>query len=378
MLPALLLALLASPGLGENFAVARIESRINKVRARPPYAVSPAARALHQRLLVADMHADPLFWDRDLLARNPHGHVDLPRLVDGGVSIQVFAIVTHAPKGINIRRNDAKQSDLITALAVVSGWPRAAWKSRLERARHQAASFDGAVKRSSGRLVAIRTRADLEKRGAGSVAGLLSVEGAQALDGQLDNVDALYDMGVRMVGLTHFIDNEAGGSAHGTSKAGLTEYGLKLLARLEEKRMLVDIAHGSKVLIDDVLKHGKTPPIVSHTGVFGTCPNERNLTDDQLRRIAAKGGLISIGYWKTATCGDDADAAARAIIYAAKVAGPRHVALGSDFDGAVAMPFDAAGVPLITESLLKLGMPEKHIALVMGGNALRFLSERLP
>jgi len=379
---ALLLGLCAPAAFAENFITARVEAKVNKVRARPPYALSPEARALHSKLLVADMHADPLFWDRDLLARNTLGHVDLPRLLDGGTALQVFSIVTHAPKGINIKSNDAKQGDLIKMLAMVSGWPRKTWSSKLERARHQAATLDGAASRSGGRLKLIRTREDLKellaRRGDGAVGALLSLEGAQALEGRLENADALFGMGVRMAGLTHFVDNEVGGSAHGTSRAGLTEFGREALRRLEKLGIIIDLAHASPALIDEVLKDGKTPPIVSHTGVRGTCPNERNLTDDQLRRIAAKGGLISIGYWKIATCGDDADAAARAIAHAVKIAGASHVALGSDFDGAVAQPFDASGVPLITQSLLKLGMKEKDVALVMGGNALRFLAERLP
>lgn len=379
---ALCAGLLALPASAESVVTGQIARRVNKVGARPPYEVSPHARALHGRLLVADMHADPLLWGRDLLKRNVHGHVDVPRLVDGGSALQVFSIVTQAPKGINIKRNDAKQGDLITALAVASGWPRKTWTSKLERARHQAGTFEAAAKRSGGRLVAIRTREDLREylaaRGTGTVAGLLSVEGAQALDGKLENVEELYRMGVRMVGLTHFIDNEAGGSAHGTSRAGLSEFGRKALTALEQRRMIIDLAHASPALVDDVLARGKTPPVVSHTGVRGTCPNERNLTDDQLKRIAAKGGLISIGFWRIATCGDDADAAARAIVHAANIAGARHVALGSDFDGAVAQPFDASGLPLLTQALLAQGMPEKDIAQVMGGNALRFLAENLP
>lgn len=379
---ALCAGLLALPAFAGSFVTSQVARRVNKVKARPPYEASPAARALHGRLRVADMHADPLLWGRDLLERGVHGHVDVPRLIEGGAALQVFSIVTHAPRGINIRRNDAKQGDLITALAVASGWPRKTWTSKLERARHQAGAFDAAVKRSGGRLVAVRTREGLREylsaRATGTVAGLLSVEGAQVLDGEVENVDELYRMGVRMVGLTHFIDNEAGGSAHGTSRAGLSEFGRKALAALEAKRMIVDLAHASPALIDDVLKHGKTPPVVSHTGVRGTCPNARNLSDEQLRRIAAKGGLIAIGFWRIATCGDDAAAAARAIIHAVKVAGARRVALGSDFDGAVAQPFDASGLPLLTEALLKQGMPEKDIALVMGGNVLRFLAENLP
>jgi microsomal dipeptidase-like Zn-dependent dipeptidase len=122
----------------------------------------------------------------------------------------------------------------------------------------------------------------------------------------------------------------------------------------------------------------RRPVVVSHAGVRGTCDNTRNLSDAQLRAVAANGGVVGIGFWDTATCGTDARAIARSIAHAVRVAGPDHVALGSDFDGAVATPFDATGVPQVTEALLDAGLDEAAIARVMGGNAVRLLRATLP
>lgn len=358
-----------------------VERRACAVRQKPPYDVSVEASALHRRLRVVDLHADALMWDRDLLARNAHGHVDVPRLIDGGVTLQVFSSVTHAPLGINIRSNPSDRPDMITALAYAKGWPAEARTSRLARALHMARALDGASERSEGRLVRVRSRTDLSAHlaaRAGAVAGLLSIEGAQAFDGRLESIKILFDAGVRMVGLTHFVDNEVGGSASGESKGGLTDFGREALRQMEDLGMIVDLAHASPLLVDDVLAQGRTPPVVSHTGACAACPNERNLTDFQLGAIAEKKGLIGVGFWRVAVCGDDAAAIARSLIAVAKGAGPRCAALGSDFDGAVAAPFDATGMPLITQALLDAKVPEETIALMMGENALRFLAERLP
>ena len=120
------------------------------------------------------------------------------------------------------------------------------------------------------------------------------------------------------------------------------------------------------------------PIIVSHTGVKGTCDNRRNLSDDQLRRIAKTGGVIGIGFWDTATCGTDAKAVAKAIRYAVNIAGLDHVGLGSDYDGSVTAPFDTSGVVLITEALIAEGFNAEEIRKVMGGNVQRLLLEYLP
>lgn len=359
-----------------------LEGLANATHKPGPYPASEAAQALHRRLTVIDLHADPLMWSRDLLKRNTYGHVDVPRLIEGGVALQVFSTVTQAPLGINIHWNATSAPDVITALAIACGWPRKTWSSRLQRALHQAKALEDACARSRDRMKRILTRSDLaahvEKRAPGTTAALLSIEGAQCLEGRVENVDVLFAAGVRMIGLTHFQDNDLGGSASGQSKGGLTDFGRTVLRRMEELGIIIDLAHCSPRLFDDVVAECRTPPLVSHTGACSACDNPRNLTDDQLKKLAAKGGLVGIGYWKTATGGTDAAAIGRSILIATKVAGVRHIALGSDFDGAVPVPFDATGIPLVTQALMEAGMPDADIAAIMGGNALRYLGERLP
>jgi microsomal dipeptidase-like Zn-dependent dipeptidase len=147
---------------------------------------------------------------------------------------------------------------------------------------------------------------------------------------------------------------------------------------MEAKKMLIDLAHSSPATLHDVTAMATRPVIVSHTGVKGTCNNPRNLSDDELRAVARTGGVIGIGLWDTATCGVDASATARAIRYAVNVVGIDHVALGSDFDGAVTTPFDSSGWPLVTDALLQEGFSEKEIRQIMGENAVRVLMQTLP
>jgi microsomal dipeptidase-like Zn-dependent dipeptidase len=210
------------------------------------------------------------------------------------------------------------------------------------------------------------------------VLGVLSLEGLQVLEGSLENVDRLYALGFRMAGLTHFFDNEVGGSAHGVARGGLTPLGHRVIERMESLGMLVDVAHASPQLIDDVLARATRPVVVSHTGVAATCPGPRNLTDDQLRRIAATGGVVGIGYWDGAVCEISPASIARAIVHAVNVAGADHVALGSDWDGAVTTGFDAADLALVTAALLEAGLTEDVIAKVMGENVLALLARTLP
>jgi len=360
-----------------------VERRMNRVLRPGPYRVSPRALALHRRLVVADLHADTLLWRRDLLARGTRGHVDVPRLLEGGVALQAFTVVTKMPWGTNIERNTAG-TDQITLLVVAQRRPPGTWRSLRERALDQAAAFADAAARSGRRLAFLRSKSDLEAflarrvRGETAVAGWLGLEGAHALEGRAEAVDRLADAGFRMMGLTHFFDNEVAGSAHGAEKGGLTAVGREAIRRMEARGVLLDLAHASPRAFDEALALARRPVVVSHAGVRGTCDNTRNLSDAQLRAVAANGGVVGIGFWDTAACGTDARAIARSIAHAVRVAGPDHVALGSDFDGAVATPFDATGVLQVTEALLESGLDEAAIAGVMGANAVRLLRATLP
>ena len=360
--------------------VGRTEARLCVTAARPPYHASDRARALHDSLWVADLHADSLLWGRDLLERATRGQVDIPRLRDGNVALQVLAATTKSPRHLNIERNDDRSDDVVL-LALALGWPPATWRRLLPRALHLAARADDLAARSDGAFRVIRSRADLAAYEAARrldrrlTAGLLAIEGAHALDGDPANVEVVADAGFRMMSPSHFFDNAFGGSAHGVEKGGLTDAGREMVERMEARGMLVDVAHASAATIDDILAIAGRPVVASHTGLRGVADNARNLTDAHARGIAATGGLLGVGFWPTACGGDDAAAIARAIRYAVDVAGIEHVGLGSDFDGAVPVPFDASGLVLLTEALIDAGFADDEIAKVMGGNARRLLAD---
>ena len=360
-----------------------VDEEQNKVVKKPPYAASERALNLHKELTIADLHADSLLWGRDLLQRNTYGQVDIPRLADGNVALQVFSLPTKAPRGLNIESNEDK-GDEIFWLAMVDRWPPKTWNSLTERALYQARRLHQFAQGSRGGFVVIENSADLssylERRRLNGrlTAGLLSVEGAHALDGKLENLDVLYRAGYRMMSPSHFFDNDIGGSAAGVHKTGLTEKGREWVRQMEARHMIVDLAHASAKTVEDVLAMASRPLVVSHTGVKGTCNNNRNLSDDQIRAVAANGGLIGIGYWSTATCGTDARAIAKAMRYVSDRVGVEHVALGSDFDGAVTAPFDTTGLVEITDAMLEAGYSEPEIRMIMGENVVRFLRANLP
>ena len=348
-----------------------------------PYHVSAEAEALHRTLLVADLHADTLLWGRDILASSRAGHIDLPRLVEGNVGIQAFTVFSTVPRGINIDRND-DTTDLVPYIGMLQGWPLKTLGSPKQVALYQAARLQRFVDRSKGGLVLLRTRRDLtnflaqRKSGSHVVAALLGTEGAQPLEANLANLDELYAAGFRMMSPAHFTDTAVGGSAAGAGKGGLTPLGREWVNQMEARGMLIDVSHASADTLRDVTTLATKPVVVSHTGVKGVCDNNRNLSDDQLRAVAATGGVIGVGFWEVATCGTDAAAIARSIRYTVGVVGAEHVALGSDFDGAVTEPFDSSGLALITEALLQQGVSEHDIRLIMGENVARVLSQVLP
>lgn len=361
---------------------ALVERHFNRIA---PAGKAPSSRALelHRTLRVVDLHADSIFWDRDLVARGSRGHADIPRLLEGNVAVQGFTVVTQIPRGMNNVRN-AGDTDLVGWLFLVQRRPPRTWGSRVERALDQAQRLRATAARSSGRLTVIETAAELgaflaaREKSPDRLAGFLGAEGAQALDEDVSNLERLRSAGFRMIGLAHFFDNAFAGSAHGVAKGGLTEKGRELVKRMQESGVLVDLAHSSPRTIRDVLAISRRPVVSSHGGVRGTCKNPRNLDDEELRGIAATGGVVGIGYWDTAVCGKDAAAVARAVRYAVDLVGADHVALGSDFDGAVTTPFDASGIARVTDALLEAGLSEGQVRSVTGESALRVLRQTLP
>jgi microsomal dipeptidase-like Zn-dependent dipeptidase len=375
----LLVAVLLFLTVGASF----VDGRMNTVIRKPPYTVGPAAQALHAKLRVADMHDDLLLWPRDPVVRGTRGSTDIPRLMDGNVAIEIFSTVSKTPRGQNYDSNSGA-TDNITPLAIAEHRPLKTWTSLLERARWTSLKAHDAAERANGSFIIVTTAAELERELAGRevkknvVIGVLSIEGLQVLEGKLANLKTLYSLGFRMMGLAHFFDNEVAGSAHGVAKGGLTPLGRDVVRKMEEKSIIVDLAHASSTTVDDVLAMATRPVVVSHGGVEAVCPGPRNWTDAQLRRLATNGGVIGIGFWDGAVCDVTPKGIAKAIRHAVDVAGIDHVGLGSDWDGAINAAFDATGMPLVTEALLAEGFSEDDIAKIMGENVIRILLQGLP
>ena len=359
----------------------KVESSMNVVLEHDRYVVSEQARQLHESLFVADLHSDSLLWKRDLTKSSNIGHMDLPRLAKGNVAVQVFSATTKSPAGLNYDRNTA-DSDQITLLALASFWPPRTWFSLYERAVFQLEKLQELA--ANDGLTLVTTRKDLEQLiarregGESVIGGIYLIEGAHPLEGDISNLQRLYEQGLRIAGLTHFFDNELGGSLHGISGEGLTEFGKTVIRRANDIGMIIDVAHASPAMVADVLDISTAPVVLSHGGMHGICNSPRNLSDELMQRIATNGGLVGIGYWDGAICEVSAAGVVKSIRYAIDRLGVDNVALGSDFDGTVTVAFDTSELAALTEAMLQSGFSEEEIRKVMGENARRFLLENLP
>ncbi len=361
-----------------------VDKDANKVSTNPPYTASKKATDLYNNLdFVGDLHCDALLWNRDLTEAATYGHVDFPRMQQSNVAFQAFTIVTKSPKGQNFNENSADAFDMITALSIGQGQRPSTWFSLFNRAIYQTNKLKKFASAYNDKFVVVQTKKDFErllekrKQDRSVIGGLLGVEGGHCLEGDIGNVERLYNAGVRMLGPTHFFDNEIGGSAHGTAKAGLTDFGMKMLKEMGQRNMIMDVAHSSDKVVEEVLQHYKGPILTSHTGVDGTKDSYRNLSDKHLKAIAQRGGIIGIAFFSGAIGDTGIPGIVKAMKYTKDLIGVQYIALGSDFDGSVTTPFDVTGYPLLVEEMLKQGFTPAEIKAIMGENLKRFLLENL-
>jgi len=366
-----------------QFGPGMVERSLNQIDGEPLIEVSDEAKALHKTLTIVDLHSDTLLWNRNLLNRGTRGHMDLPRLEEGNVALQVFSSVTKTPKGQNYDANDT-DSDNITPLVIAQLQPTRTWTSLLERSLWHAEKLDRAAANSDGELLKVASIKDIDRllreranETPKPVGAMLSIEGLHNLDGKVANLDELRSAGFRMASLTHFFDTELAGSMHGLEKGGLTDKGRAAVQRMEELGMVVDIAHCSHACVADILAMARRPVVSSHGGVQATCKVNRNLTDDEIRGIARTGGVVGIGYWDAAVCGTSPRDAAKAMKHVRDLVGIDYVALGSDYDGATTVRFDTSQLVQVTQALMDEGFTTDEIRAVMGENALRVLREDL-
>jgi membrane dipeptidase len=366
------------------FLPAQLEKSMNTVLPHEAYEISGEALRLHNSLFIADLHADTTLWDRSLLERSERGHVDVPRMREGNVALQMFTTVTKSPRGQNYEQNSSEAADNITSLAIVQSWPVATWSSLKARALYQAQRLKEWEEAAPDEFMLIYSKTDLlrlvdrRSRGEYVVGGMIGTEGSHALDGEVSAVDELFNAGFRMMSLQHFFDNKLGGSLHGTSQSGLSGFGREAVSRMSELGVMIDLSHSSENVVNDVLDIVRGPTIVSHTGFQGHCDSPRNISDATMQKIADYGGLIGVGFWDAAVCDPSPKSIAAAMRYGVDLVGLEHIALGSDFDGSVETALDSSELSVLTEEMLKAGFSEQEIRRVMGGNVVRYLAENLP
>jgi microsomal dipeptidase-like Zn-dependent dipeptidase len=363
---------------------AYIESQRNPVKSPPPYSVSTKAQAVYDRLdFISDLHCDALLWGRDLTEKSDRGHVDFPRMREANVAMEMFTVVSKSPAGQNMKSNSADAFDNITPLTIAKGESPVNWFSLINRTLSQSQDLADFIEEENEKAIFIKSKADLErliqarKSDKNVIGAMLGIEGAHALEGEIENLDLVYEAGVRMIGPTHFFDNELGGSAHGENLGGLTDFGKQVIRKMNELGIFVDLAHCSPAIVDDVLAITTAPVMVSHTGVRAVLDSQRNLSDDQIKKIATNGGIIGIAFFDMAVGEPELPNIIASIHHVRDLVGIKYVALGSDYDGSVAVPFDITGLPLIVEGLIQDGFTEQEIRAVMGENVKEFMLKNL-
>jgi membrane dipeptidase len=328
---------------------------------------SNEARSILAAYPAIDLHADTLMWRRwtgyDLHARHEPplwrsafgGHVDLPRMREGGMAAQFFGLVS-LPLTKRTRGLARAVDEQIDALEEV-------------------------ISQQPGRLRLVRTADEIEACRRDNVLGaLLGIEGAHALEGDLDRVAKFARRGVRYLGFLHFSANEAGYPAYGRGRhddCGLTAWGLELVQCCEAQRVIVDLSHMNKRGFLEACAVATKPVIVSHTGILGAFEHWRNIDDEQLRAVADRGGIVGIIFCPR-YIGSGIEAVVKHMRYILDVVGEDVPALGSDWDGFIVPTpqlADPRGVPLLAEALLRAGIAERVIGKILRTNVLRMLAE---
>ncbi|MDB4958351.1 MAG: Membrane dipeptidase [Myxococcales bacterium] len=323
------------------------------------------ARAFHDEIHVMDLHADTAkLMDKlgyDLAARherpmpklaNVFGHVDLPRLRDGGVAGQFFSFWTTPYPERGCTKSVVKQLD----------------------------ALDVAMAKNPSDLAWTRTGADVRAAKAQrKIAALGGIEGGQALEGTLDAIEPFARRGVRYLGLLHFSANAIGRPAKGRGAdpdAGLTAFGRDVVRECERCGVIVDLAHINRRGFFDALEVGSLPPMVSHTGVLGVHEHWRNIDDEQIRAVANRQGCIGIIFSRKYLGSASIESVVDHILHVIAVAGEDVPALGSDFDGFVVPPEgleDVGAMPNLTVALSRRGVTPRVLEKILGGNVLRVL-----
>lgn len=296
---------------------------------------------------------------RDPLSRGRTGHMDLPRMLEGGVRGQFMALF-------------ADEADL----------PRAR-----EYTHGLIDDFEALCARSGGALFPLRTPADLARARKGeSLAALLSLEGAEALEGSLDAVDEFYARGVRAIGITWSRRNPFGRGVKTEGEDGLSALGCRLVEKMEEKRMIVDCSHLCDEAFADLARVARRPFIASHSNTRSLCDHPRNLSDAQIRRIAEGGGAVGATFVPPFVALEPEKPLLQHFIdhvdRIVRIGGIECAALGSDFEGyrqngEDSVIADASQYPVIDKALAERGYTPREREKILSKNWERVIRDIL-
>ena len=306
-----------------------------------------------------DLHTDALYEHmcgrKDITQRTDKGHLDFPRMKEGGINGQVFAVW--------VSPTELKPGEYC------------------DFALKGADTFDDVCARSADTVAPVRTPDEFRQTvAAGRIAAILGVEGGHALEGRLENLDRFYERGVRVLTVTWSNSNELGDSSSDENKPhnGLSSLGRQAVRRMNELGMIIDVSHSADKTVFDILDKSLSPVIASHSGIRARRDFNRNLTDEQIRAIAAHGGVVGVVFLPyflrepedKATIQDVLDC----IDHICQLVGPDHAGLGSDFDGfGGALPGleDVTKMGAIGAGLRRRGFVDGDIAKIAGLNVLR-------
>jgi membrane dipeptidase len=327
--------------------------------------VSEEALVLHRRAIVCDGHSDTILaldrQGRRLGERSELGHADLPRLLEGGVTAQVFALFVEDPylPGEAARRT-------MQLLDV----------------------FYREVEANADKTFLATSAADIRRAKAeGKVAAILGIEGGEALEGDLAVLRCFYRLGVRLLTVAWNRRNAlADGQKESRTGGGLTTFGVEAVQEMNRLGIIVDISHLSAAGVRDVLEISQAPIIASHSNSQAVRDHPRNLSDEQVRAIAEGDGLVAVTFVPFFIAPEGGASLERLLDHVEhllQAGGEDHVGVGSDYDGfgfgGPADQFhdlpDVSHLPRLTEGLLKRGLSERVVEKVLGGNFLRVFEE---
>lgn len=328
------------------------------------------AKAVHRRILTLDTHCDtPMFFPQgvDFTRRDPRILVDLHKMADGRQDAVIMVAYLPQPKA-GERFTDKVEFAVDTPF---------------DYANLIFDKIEATVKASGGSLAIARTPADLyANKRAGRRSVMLGIENGLALDHSLENVGRFAARGVVYITLCHNGDNDICDSARGCSThGGVSAFGAEVIREMNRQGLMVDLSHAGEKSFYDALDISSTPIVCSHSNCKALCDVPRNLSDDQLRALAARGGVAHVTLYHGFLRNDGTEAsvldAVSHLEHAIKIMGVEHVGLGSDFDGdgGVRGIADSSEMINFTLQLLRRRYSEHDIALIWGGNWLRVMAE---